>query len=297
MTFSFAATDLEASINSLSTNTVLAATILLIALVFVASWAVKKKKKRLKAPIFILMLLTIVGTTLTISGATVYLNTQSASGGPVHWHADVEFWACDNELDLRNPTGFLSNKIGTPTLHEHNDKRIHLEGVPVDLPHDASLGKFMEVVGGQISKDTLIVPMNDSKYFETAKGEEDGDGQGAPSPELIEPFIKTAKDGKVASFTNGQNCGDQASEVQVFVYKMNEKEKTYSQTKLTDPASYAITQESEVPPGDCVIFEFGPATSRTDKLCKQYGVRDKAKCERFGVSGNGRKICELTEVR
>lgn len=297
MTFSFATTDLESSINSLSTQTVLAASVLLLILVFAAMWTVKKKKKKLKAPIFILMLLTIVGTTLTISGATVYLNMRSASGGPVHWHADIEFWACGNELDLRNPTGFLSNKIGTPTLHEHNDKRIHLEGVPVELPHDASLGKFMEVVGGGISTNTLIVPLNDNKYFETAKGEEDGDGHGAPSPELIEPFVKTVKNGKVASFVNGQSCGDQPSEVQVFAYKLNEKEKTYSQTKLTNPAEYAIAQKSEVPPGDCIIFEFGPASARTDKLCKQYGVRDKAKCERFGVSGNGRKICELTEVR
>lgn len=297
MLTTIATTDLETSINSLSTNTVLAATITLLLLVVAAMWAVKKKKKKLKLPIFILMLITIVGTTLTISGATVYLNVKSATGGPVHWHADVEFWACGNELELRDPTGFLSNKIGTATLHEHDDKRIHLEGVPVDLPHDASLGKFMDVVGGEISPGAMLIPMNESKYFETDKGEEDGDGNGGEYPELIEPFLKTSPKGKVASFVSGQACGDQPAEVQVFAYQLNEKEKTYTQTKLTDPANYAIARKSEVPPGDCVVFEFAPAKDRTDKLCKQFGVRDKAKCDRFGVTGDGRKICELTEIR
>lgn len=295
--FTYIATaDLETSINTLSTNTVLAACVLLALLVVAGMWAVKKKKKKLKLPIFALILITIVGTTLTISGATVYLNVKSATGGPVHWHADIEFWACGNELELRNPTGFLSNKIGTATLHEHNDKRIHLEGVPIELPHDASLGKFMTVVGGAVSSHSLIVPLNENSDAYFATTEEDGDGNAAPNPDLITPFVKTASDGTVASFVSGQKCGDQAAEVQVFAYRINEKDKTYTQTKLSDPASYAIAPKSEVPPGDCVIFEFAPAKARTDKLCKQYGVRDKAKCDRYGVTGDGRKICELTEV-
>lgn len=146
----------------------------------------------------------------------------------------------------------------------------------------------------RMSKEKPIYTVSSEEILANLDVDQD---QGAPSPELIEPFVKTVKNGKVASFVNGQSCGDQPSEVQVFAYKLNEKEKTYSQTKLTNPAEYAIAQKSEVPPGDCIIFEFGPASARTDKLCKQYGVRDKAKCERFGVSGNGRKICELTEVR
>ena len=73
----------------------------------------------------------MIALTLTLStgiliGSTIYLNTNSDSGGPVHWHADIEFWACGNEIELRDPTGF-SNKIGTGTLHEHDDHRIHLD--------------------------------------------------------------------------------------------------------------------------------------------------------------------------
>lgn len=290
--------DLEETINRVSIVTVIVASVLLIILVIMAMKVVKNKKKKLwKAPIFLAIVIVVIGTTLTISGSTVYLNIKSATGGPIHWHADFEIWACGNELELRDPIGALSNKIGTATYHEHDDKRMHLEGVPVSLPEDASLGKFMNVVGGSIGKDEMVVPLNDNKTFETDQGEEDGDGAGAPYAEQLDLFIKTGRDGKAASFITGQKCGDEASEVQVFVYKYNEKDKTYSQTKLTDPANYAISGHSEVPPGDCVIFEFSAPKDRTNKLCKQYGIRDKIKCERFGIPANERKICENTEMR
>lgn len=291
------ASDLESSVNQLSTNVVLIASVLLIALVLIAMWVTKSKKKKLKLPVFVAIAAVVTITTCTISGATIYLNVKSATGGPVHWHADFEIWACGNELELRDPRGALSNKIGTPTLHEHDDKRIHLEGVPVSLPHDASLGKFMEVVDGKISKNNLVVPLNDDEFFENNKDEEDGDGNGAPSPELLDPFIKTERDGKVASFLNGQMCGNTPAEVQAFVYNFNPETKTYTQTKLADPAEYGITGQSEVPAGDCMVIEFDASKERTNKLCKQYGVRDKVKCGQFGVTGDGRKICENTEVR
>lgn len=292
-----ATANLEETVNQLSVTTVLVASVLLVALVLGGMWVTKHKKKALKFPIFLAISIVVVGTTLTISGSTVYLNIKSATGGPVHWHADFEIWACGNELELRDPVGALSNKIGTATYHEHNDKRIHLEGVPVTLPEDASLGKFMQVVGGELSDQTMVVPLNESKWFETGKNEEDGDGAGAMYPEQLDSFVNTTKDGKVATFMNGASCGEERSEVQVFVYNYNAKEKTYTQTKLDNPASYAITGQSEAPPGDCVIFEFAPPKDRTSKLCKQYGIRDKIKCERFGIKPNERSICENTEMR
>src|SRR5687767_8188453 len=86
--------DLEETVNQLSLNTVMAACVALVLLVALSMWAVKRKKNQVKKPLFILILLVVVSTTLTISGATVYLNIKSASGGPVHWHADFEVWAC-----------------------------------------------------------------------------------------------------------------------------------------------------------------------------------------------------------
>jgi hypothetical protein len=292
----FASDDLEMTVNSLSTNTVLVATVALIVLVALSVLFVKKKPK-LKLPLFLGILITVLSTTAIITGGTIYLNLNSYVGGPVHWHADTEIWACGNELEMRDPTGFLSNKIGTPTLHEHNDKRIHLEGVPITA-QDASLGKFMNVIGGQVTDDTLIVPLNDNdELYENGVGEEDGDGSGAQAPEQIQPYIKTDAKGKVAKFISGEYCGDQKAEVQTFVYKFDRANKTYKQTKLDNPADYSISHASDTPPGDCIVMEFAPLKDRTDKLCKQYGVRDKDKCDKFGVTGDGRKICENTEVQ
>lgn len=225
----------------------------------------------------------------------MYLNVKSDTGGPVHWHADFEIWACGNEIALRDPRGFLSNKIGSPTLHEHNDKRIHLEGVPVTLPHDASLGKFMSTIGGELTQSSLTVPVNDDYLFEDAQDAQDGDGHGAPAPELVEPYIHTTPQGREARFVTGQNCGDQPAELQVFVYSHDPQTKQYRQQKLQDAATYAIAGRDQVPPGDCVIFEFGPTRQYTDKLCKQYGVRDIDRCADFGVTQ--RRVCEIREVR
>jgi hypothetical protein len=295
--FASSAADLENTLNELSINVVMAAVVLLVLLVAASMWAVKKRKNKLKKPLFLLILLVVASTTLTISSATVYLNVKSDTGGPVHWHADIEFWACGNEMKLRDPQGFLSNKIGSPTLHEHNDKRIHLEGVPISLPEDASLGKFMNIVGGDVSRSSLVVPLNEEGYFEDGVDEVDGDGPGAPARELVEPFIKTGSDGTKAVFVGGQQCGDETSEVQVFNYQFEKETNTYVQTKIHNPELYAITDESDVPPGDCIIFEFGPVRDRTDKLCEQYGVRDTSRCADFGVPADKRDICEITEIR
>lgn len=292
----FGAQDLEATLSGLSL-TVTAVGAVLVILLLVLAAALNNKVPKVKLPLFMAIVVVIAGTTLTISGSTVYLNLKSVTGGPVHWHADFEIWACGNELELRDPVG-LSNKIGTPTLHEHNDKRIHLEGVPTALPYDFSLGKFMTVIDGGISKDTLSVPLNNSKYFEDGDGEPDGDGPGAPSPELVEPYIKTEASGKVARFVSGETCGEQAAYVQAFAYHFNPAANSYFQTKIADPATYAAAREENVPPGDCVIIEFAPLKDRTDKLCRQYGVRDQDRCQAFGVPPPERQtVCTAKEIR
>lgn len=281
------ATDVGGTVNQVSLVVAVVGSILLAVLLLVA--VVLKRHARFKAPLFAAIVTVVVGTTLTIGGNTVYLNVISATGGPVHWHADFELWACGNQLNLRDPTG-LSNKIGTPDLHEHNDGRIHLEGVPVTLPSDFSLGKFMNVVGGGLSSGSLTVPLNDTNYFEP--------GTTPQAPELIDPFVHTEASGKVATFVSGQQCGTQTAQVQVFAYHFNAADNTYRQTKLSDPADYSPAHEENVPPGDCIIMEFGPATARTNKLCKQYGLRDQSRCGDFGVPADQRKAtCTIREVQ
>ncbi len=202
---------------------------------------VSLKMKRLSDPTREKLFFAIVSATLLptmfVSLATVYLNTVSASRGPVHWHADFEIWHCGKELDLKDPKG-LSNKIGTPTLHEHGDKRIHLEGLVLD-PKEATLGNFIHVVGGDLTATSLSLPTNNG----------------------------------VVSMQNGDTCPRGLGEMQVFVYH-TDKDK-YSQQKLSNPAEYQFAHESNVPPADCLIIEFDIPKSRTDKLCRSYKVAEK----------------------
>lgn len=287
--------DLETDINNFSIKIVTVAIISLIVLTIIA--ANTKQFPKLKVPLFSLMALAMMGSTVLMIGATVFLNVKADSKGPVHWHADFEMWACGNELELRDPTGFLSNKIGTSVLHEHDDHRIHLEGVVVEDEIDASIGKFMYVIGGAITDSALVIPLND-EVEKTFEDEFDGDGQSAPAPGLVDQFIvQDGDNGRLARFLNGQNCGEERAEVQTFIYRYDEDTKTYEQSKLgEDVIDFTIYEDPNVPPGDCIIFEFDVPKEKTNKLCEQYGIRDIDRCEQFGVMPEQRSICEIQQL-
>lgn len=288
-----AGSDLEGQISSLSARITVGSALALI-LLTVGAALLKDRVPRLKLPLFVAMATIIIGSTLFLGASTVYLNAQSDSGGPVHWHADFEVWACGNELELKDPFEFLSNKVGSATFHEHNDHRIHLEGVVVDESVDATLGKFFHVIGGGLTDSALVVPLNDEgAIFED---EIDGDGPSSPAPAEVEPYLVYDDDGRYARFLGGQTCGDQPAYLQVFVYHYDEANKTYAQAKLSDPADYSISREPNVPPGDCIIFEFDVMKDQTDKLCEQYGVRDVDRCHQFGVEDDQSRICEAKQI-
>lgn len=212
---------------------------LLLTILAAISLIIKKPSKIAKTLLFGLMCFITIGSTVYLSGSTVYLNVISDSKGPVHWHTDFEVWSCGQELELIDPANWWENKVGTATLHEHNDKRIHLEGVVVHKT-DASLGKFLKVVGGNLSNDQLIFPSNDG--------------------------LITLKSGD--SCPNGQTA-----QLQGFVYKVTDG--AYKQEKLTDLPSYIISAESVVPPGDCVIIELDSPKDKTDKLCRSFKVAEQ----------------------
>lgn len=289
-TFAASGHDLEEQIIALSWKAVGIGSLLLVIFV-VAAAILKDKYPTINKGLFGAIVISVVVPTLILIGSTIYLNSVSYTKGPVHWHADFEVWACGNELELKDPTGF-SNKIGTATLHEHDDKRIHLEGVPV-TPKDASLGKFANVIGGQITSSSLSVPLNPNGTF--FEDDIDGDGKSNTYANLIgSELVPTSSTGRFLSVSNGDRCGSDESEVQVFAYSM-ENDKQYKQTKIKDPASFVIQDESLVPPGDCIIIEFDKPKEYTDKLCLQFGVRDKEKCSEFGVEPSKREVCDLTD--
>lgn len=224
--------NLEKIISSYSFSITGISSLTLVILVLVAL-TIKKQSILTKKVLFISIALITIATTLFLAGSTIYLNMISVSKGPVHYHADFQIWNCGEELELVDPKG-LSNKVGTSTLHEHNDKRVHLEGVVVE-EKDASLGKFMKVVGGNISNDNLTFPTNNG----------------------------------LKSFNSGETCpnGEEAF-VQVFVY--NVEGKNYYQRKLNNPQDYIIAPQTQVPPGDCIIIEFDRLKDKTDKLCLSF---------------------------
>lgn len=279
--------DLEATLSSWSIRVVGIAALIIVSLLVYSSRQ-KRMKNSKKRGLFAGIVSAIVMTTVFLFGSTIYLNTVSDSGGPVHWHSDIEFWVCGTEVELRDPKGALNNKIGTATYHEHNDKRLHLEGVVVDEEYDASLEKFMKVSGGDLTDSKIIIPTEKSII------EDDPDGDVSfEDAESLREFYREYTSGSVLELSNGQSCNGSPSETQVFVYSYNKEDNTYTQTKLADPKRYTMRDESVVPPGDCVIVEFGPARDATDKLCLQYGIRDKDNCEKYSDGERSDKLCTM----
>lgn len=288
--------DIEGDVNSFSIRIIGIASVVLLVLLVTASQVNKKKSnKKAKKPLFIAIAATIILPTLLLMGSTVYINTISDSKGPVHWHTDIEFWACGQEVELRNPFEFLSNKIGTATYHEHDDKRIHLEGVVIEKEEDASLRKFMTVTGGSITEESIVIPTDD----EFIENDVDGDKPYGTKGNLNQ-YLQKDEDGRaVLSMKNDDLCEPyamQKGQLQAFLLRSNKGEDTYTQTKLESPGDYIMRDESTVPPGDCLIVEFDLPKERTTRLCQQYGVRDSKRCTEFGVSAYNPELCKLREV-
>lgn len=227
---------LEETIRSNSIKIIVVSTIIIVISVLLTIF-LKNAGEGLKKILFSLIVVPTVVGTLFMAGSTIYLNFQSISGGPVHWHAEYEIWDCGEQLELVDPEG-LSNKVGSATLHEHSDNWIHLEGVVTD-ESEASLGKFFDVVGGNISDDGFRVPTNEG----------------------------------LISRHNGDLCPDGLEGVmQVFVYQTENK--VYTQKKIDNPVNYLISPSGSIPPGDCIIIEFDPLEKeKTDKLCEQYQLQ------------------------
>ena len=196
---------------------------------------VKTENRGLKIFFFVLLVLPVIGATVYITGDTLTKVAESPAKGPVHWHADYRVYRCGAELDLINPTG-MSNKIGTATIHEHGDKRIHVEGLITSLA-EVSLGSFFKIVGGEMTEDKLVFPTNSG----------------------------------LISMKNGDLCTDgNTGALQVFLWET--KDKVATQRKLMDFPIYVMKPEELIPPGDCIIVEFGSPKDKTSYTCEQYDV-------------------------
>ena len=226
---------LEEVVHSNSIKVVMVAAVLVFIFV-VLTVLLKERLPTLKKFLFAGILVSTIAATIFLATSTIYLNMTSNSGGPVHWHADFELWDCGKKLELADPQG-LSNRVGSATFHEHNDNRIHVEGVVVEQ-QEASLGRFFGFIGGKLTGDEFEVPTNSGSIIRH----------------------------------NGDLCEDgEPGFLQAFVYKTAGK--VFTQEKLTDPTAYVLSPYGNVPPGDCIIVEFGEEKERTDKLCDSYKLQ------------------------
>lgn len=218
-------------------SVVMVSSILVTAVVILAIIS-RRKVGNHKKMLFFLMVIPVIIATLYAAGTTIYLNKISLTKGPVHWHADFEIWDCGEEVDLRDPQG-LSNRVGTPVFHEHDDFRIHVEGVVVKK-EDVALDNFFKVIGGTLTQNYLQVPTDEGMAF----------------------------------LHDGDLCDGKPGKIQVFAYKVvNPREHgqwAYTQEKIEDFAKYFLSPYSMVPPGDCIIVEFGQEKEKTDKICTTY---------------------------
>lgn len=220
-----AETGMYDSINWTSPVTYLQLTTFWIILLTIILVAGKSHVMNHKKFFFFITIIPVILVTVYLAGHTVHHNITSATGGPVHWHADYQIFVCGERLDLIDPK-FPSNKIGSPLFHEHNDDRIHVEGAVMHL-EDVDVGSYFEVIGGELTATSL-------KY--------------------------TTNDGEV-SVQNGDLCNGVPSELAVYVNGNRE----------ADPANYLYYPDPLVPPGDCIIVEFGPNPgSTTSKICESW---------------------------
>ncbi|NQZ84291.1 MAG: hypothetical protein HRU03_01110 [Nanoarchaeales archaeon] len=129
----------------------------------------KERYKEHSKLVFMLFVIPVMASTLYLAGHTVYKNTISTTGGPIHWHADYQVWACGERLDLVDPIG-MANKIGTPLFHEHNDDRIHVEGTVDDISN-VNLAAFFRTVGGKLTETQITYPTEGGEIVDLKTGD------------------------------------------------------------------------------------------------------------------------------
>ncbi len=244
---------LDEAIRQGSMKAVFAGAVVLAVLVAASVLAKRKSKKArplLSHLLFWSIVMVVVAVTAYIAWSTIYLNAVSKTAGPVHWHADFEVWRCGESepLQLVDPEGF-SNRVGSAVLHEHGDNRMHIEGVVVDYT-DVNIGSFFRSVGGDLHSGELILPTN--------KG--------------------------MAAMKDGDSCPDGAGKLQVFVYRTVDGKMVQEKLGSSSYEDYVPSPYGNVPPGDCIIFEFDSLPKdRTERMCESY----KAALKRGHVEAEG----------
>lgn len=205
------------------------------------------------------------------AGAFVHQSQTSWSGGEIHYHADYEVLVeQDGELralDLIDPSNFcgsdymctLNDRTGITEYHEHNDNRIHLEGV-FETRSEATLAAFFETFGGELSNTRLVYPTNE----EVVEVEENGGN--------LKVIVRRGTGG------NRHWCviGDDVSRDETCVNQ-------YTGELATSPSGYIVSPYKKGPSLDDIFVIYD---SRSTQAALQ-DLREDGKYRGMGISKEG----------
>ncbi|MBI4739249.1 hypothetical protein HY772_06880 [Candidatus Woesearchaeota archaeon] len=186
-----------------------------------------------KKTVFVSILISVVLATVFLISTTVYLNFTSVTGGPVHWHADYELIICGEHKELVDPRSLLLNRVGTSTLHEHNDNRIHIEGTPRTL-ESVNLGAFFRVLNGHLEPGWL--------HFHSNEGE--------------------------VNVKNGDQCDGKPAQLMMFIERQEGRDRVWKASTEFD--DYIPSPHGTIPPGDRLKIFFSER-SQEDILRELHG--------------------------
>ena len=179
----------------------------------------KRQSKQEKYILFWSMVVVLGIATLYLVAYTLTITLLSVTNGPVHWHADFEIWVCGEKQFIPESKG-ISGKIGSNTLHHHNDYRIHIEGAVMEY-EDIMLAQFFQDIGGSLGQAYVRIPQ---------------------------------ENGSVAYWQNGNYCPD-GKEGMLHLYV--QRGFTDEWEEVEEIPSYIISPYADVPPGDRLKLIFG----------------------------------------
>lgn len=121
-------------------------------------------------------LIAVLLPSLYTAGAFIHQSQTSWSNGEIHWHADYEVLVEQEgelqRLNLIDPGNFcedtqhessymcsINDRVGSTEYHEHNDNRIHVEGVFKER-EEATLSAFFQQFSGELTNSKIVYPTN-----------------------------------------------------------------------------------------------------------------------------------------
>lgn len=162
--------------------TILAGIIATLVLTVVSLWKEDGLTERGKTLLMSLFLLAIMLPSIYSVAAFIHESQTSWSQGEIHWHADFEVIVEGQEIDLIDPETFcqematestymcsINDRVGITKYHEHDDDRIHVEGV-FKTREEATLGAFFNTFQGTLTRDMLRIPTNTDTIYRTNAG-------------------------------------------------------------------------------------------------------------------------------